>query len=163
MMHVRIVSGAPEQSDDGHHNGLPSQAFVALQRASFLRSAGHPSFWRMAALFSWCYLAAMKTSMKRQYILLLFQKQGGKCCYCDQHVILSYHWRDQQRPDAATIEHLQRRADGGSNHPDNLAMSCKACNDGRHEIDWLTWRSLKRGEFHEYARATTAREWLEAT
>ncbi|NKM30112.1 HNH endonuclease [Rhizobium laguerreae] len=95
----------------------------------------------------------MKTAMKRKLILKLFDKQDGKCCYCDQHVILSYRWRDQQRPDAATIEHLQRRAEGGSDHPDNIAMSCKKCNDGRQEIDWLTYRSLKRGELHEYVRS----------
>ncbi|AHG45149.1 HNH endonuclease [Rhizobium leguminosarum bv. trifolii CB782] len=95
----------------------------------------------------------MKTALKRQLILKLFQKQEGRCCYCGQHVILSYRWRDQQRPDAATIEHLQRRADGGTDHPDNIAMSCKACNEGRQEIDWLTYRSLKRGEIHEYVRS----------
>ncbi|MBY3225247.1 HNH endonuclease [Rhizobium laguerreae] len=95
----------------------------------------------------------MKTSLKRRYLLVLFAKQEGRCCYCDEHVILSYRWRDQQRPDAATIEHLQRQADGGSDHPDNIAMSCKECNDGRQEIDWLTYRSLKRGEIHEYVRS----------
>ncbi|WEX76857.1 HNH endonuclease [Sinorhizobium numidicum] len=95
----------------------------------------------------------MKTAIKRQLILKLFEKQGGKCCYCDQHVILSYRWRDQQRPDAATIEHLERLADGGTDHPSNIAMSCKKCNDGRQELDWLTYRSLKRGEIHEYPRA----------
>jgi len=95
----------------------------------------------------------MKKAAKRKYLLHLFAKQEGQCCYCGQHVILSYRWRDQQRPDAATIEHLQRLADGGSSHPDNLAMACKKCNDGRQELDWLTYRSLKRGEIHEYARA----------
>ncbi|AWM25001.1 HNH endonuclease [Sinorhizobium fredii] len=96
----------------------------------------------------------MKTSLRRKYILQLFGKQGGKCCYCGVHVTLSYRWSDQQRPDAATLEHLQRRADGGSNHPDNLAMACKKCNDGRAELDWLTWRSLKQGELLEYGRSS---------
>ncbi|MFL5015095.1 MAG: HNH endonuclease [Rhizobium sp.] len=95
----------------------------------------------------------MKTDIKRQLILKLFDKQDGKCCYCDQHVILSYRWRDQQRPDAATIEHLRRRADGGTDHPSNIAMACKACNESRQELDWLTYRSLKRGEIHEYVRS----------
>ncbi|WP_312862828.1 HNH endonuclease [Rhizobium tropici] len=99
-----------------------------------------------------CYRSEMKTALKRRYLLTLFAKQDGKCCYCDRHVILSYRWRDQQRPDAATIEHLRRRADGGSNHPDNLAMACKECNDGRGPVDWLTYRSFKRGEISEFAK-----------
>lgn len=99
------------------------------------------------------YLGCMKTALKRRYLLVLFAKQEGRCCYCDQHVILSYRWRDQQRRDAATIEHLQRLADGGTGHPDNLAMACKECNESRQEIDWLTYRSLKRGEIHEFVRS----------
>ncbi|MBX5179909.1 HNH endonuclease [Rhizobium lentis] len=95
----------------------------------------------------------MKTAIKRKLLVHLFQKQEGRCCYCERYVILSYRWRDQQRPDAATIEHLKRRADGGTDHPDNLAMSCKDCNDSRQEIDWLTYRSLKRGEFQEFVRS----------
>ncbi|MGV1793815.1 HNH endonuclease [Rhizobium sp. A37_96] len=53
---------------------------------------------------------------------------------------------------AATIEHLRRRADGGSDHSDNLALACKECNDGRGEVDWLTYRSFKRGEISEFVR-----------
>ncbi|WP_411906312.1 HNH endonuclease [Rhizobium mayense] len=47
---------------------------------------------------------------------------------------------------------MQRRADGGSDHPDNLAMACKECNDGRGEVDWMTYRSFKRGEINEFVR-----------
>ncbi|WP_085044135.1 HNH endonuclease [Ensifer aridi] len=95
----------------------------------------------------------MKTSTRRRYTLLLFEKQEGRCCYCGEHMILSYRWRDQQRPDAATLEHLKRREDGGTDHPDNLAVACRRCGDSRQELDWLTYRSLKRGEIHEYARS----------
>ncbi|WP_157211957.1 HNH endonuclease [Sinorhizobium sojae] len=55
----------------------------------------------------------------------------------------------KERPYAATIEHLQRRADGGSNRPDNPAMACRQCGDSRQELDWLTYRSVKQGEIHE--------------
>ncbi|MDK1489407.1 HNH endonuclease [Sinorhizobium sp. 7-81] len=60
---------------------------------------------------------------------------------------ISYNWRDRQRRDAATLEHLRRRADGGKNNPDNLAVACKACNDGRGAIDWLSYASWRRNEF----------------
>lgn len=33
----------------------------------------------------------------------------------------------------ATVEHLRRRADDGSNAPANLAMACAFCNSSRHE------------------------------
>nr|WP_240543070.1 HNH endonuclease [Sinorhizobium meliloti] len=51
------------------------------------------------------------------------------------------------RPYAATLEHLQRRADGGTGHPSNLAMACKRCNNTRGERDWLSYASWRRKEF----------------
>ena len=35
-------------------------------------------------------------------------------------------------PEEATIEHIVRQADGGSNKPENIAMSCARYNSGRH-------------------------------
>ncbi|WKL30075.1 HNH endonuclease [Sinorhizobium meliloti] len=36
----------------------------------------------------------------------------------------------------ASVEHLHRRADGGTSHWSNLAMACKRCNNSRGERDW---------------------------
>ncbi|MCZ4073563.1 HNH endonuclease [Agrobacterium sp. LMR679] len=45
-----------------------------------------------------------------------------------------------------TLEHLQRRADGGGGNRDNLAVACKGCNSARGRTDWLTYKSIQMGE-----------------
>ncbi|EJC75597.1 HNH endonuclease [Rhizobium leguminosarum bv. trifolii WSM2012] len=91
--------------------------------------------------------------VKRSVLLKLFDLQNGRCCYCDRFVILSADRRIQQWSEAATIEHLQRRADGGSNHIHNLAMACRRCNNERGDMDWQTYASFRRGEFLEFMEA----------
>ena len=59
----------------------------------------------------------------------------------------------QKRPEAATIEHLQRKADGGTDHPSNIAMACKRCNDERGSTPWNEYKSFRRGEFAEFMAA----------
>lgn len=53
----------------------------------------------------------------------------------------------RERHNFATIEHLRRRADGGKDHQDNLALACRQCNEGRGSVDWLTFTSWRRDEF----------------
>ncbi|MGJ7040442.1 HNH endonuclease [Shinella sp. BE166] len=89
---------------------------------------------------------SLRGPQKRAVAALLFVLQGGRCCYCRKFLRLSYA-PQPNRHDAATIEHLRRRADGGRNNIDNLALACKQCNDGRGVIDWLTYASWIRDEF----------------
>lgn len=56
----------------------------------------------------------MDTRAARYFKWLLFWRQQGRCCYCGEHVVLTYRPYDAARPYAATLEHLQRRADGGT-------------------------------------------------
>lgn len=77
-------------------------------------------------------------------IATLRTKQNGQCCYCS--VGLVRHRGLNPPANAETIEHLRRRADGGTNRRDNLALACRECNHGRGSIDWLTYKSLKSGE-----------------
>ncbi|MCD1264020.1 hypothetical protein B5M44_04370 [Shinella sumterensis] len=78
---------------------------------------------------------------------ILAAKQGGRCCYCgDRLLSTTARWKKAIHPKAQTIEHLQRKADGGSGHPDNKALACHECNNGRGSIDWLTYKSIKMGE-----------------
>lgn len=74
--------------------------------------------------------------------------QDGKCCYCQKPMII---WNGSPPPgglpkDAETLEHLKRVDDGGTNDPDNLALSCFECNFGRGSVDWLTYKTIKCGE-----------------
>ncbi|MQX19777.1 HNH endonuclease [Sinorhizobium meliloti] len=89
----------------------------------------------------------MDTRAARYFKWLLFWQQQGRCCYCGEHVVLTYRPYEAVRPYAATLEHLQRRADGGTGHSSNLAMACKRCNNTRGERDWLSYASWRRKEF----------------
>lgn len=73
----------------------------------------------------------------------LFFKQGGKCCYCRRLMVGHHTGKNPRRP---TIEHLHRRADGGTDRRDNMALACYSCNINRGTLDWLTYASLKQGE-----------------
>jgi 5-methylcytosine-specific restriction endonuclease McrA len=52
----------------------------------------------------------------------------------------------QQPANSETLEHLRRKANGGSDGFDNLALACRDCNVGRGNLDWLTYKSMKMGE-----------------
>ena len=45
-----------------------------------------------------------------------------------------------------TIEHLRRKADGGEDCADNLALACRDCNHGRGHTDWFTYKTIRSGE-----------------
>ena len=75
----------------------------------------------------------------------LFEQQSGQCCYCGRAVDLHPSpWATGERtPDHfATIEHLRRIADGGTNDPDNLAIACFACNGSRGAMNWVAFKTL---------------------
>lgn len=75
-------------------------------------------------------------------------RQGGKCCYCEKPMVRFKGKYPAGGPpaNAETVEHLRRRADGGTNRRDNLALACHDCNQSRGNVDWLTYKSLKMGE-----------------
>lgn len=79
---------------------------------------------------------------------LLAMKHGRKCCYCGVRLLRrGARLTDRtMHPHGETTEHLHRRADGGSDHLDNKALACLACNSQRGDMDWLTYKSWKRGE-----------------
>jgi hypothetical protein len=78
----------------------------------------------------------------------LFVLQGGRCCYCGCAVELYPKGGGLGRPapkHLGTLEHLRRKADGGSNHPDNLALSCHDCNGRRGAMNWVEFKTLMCG------------------
>ncbi|TIV98867.1 MAG: HNH endonuclease [Mesorhizobium sp.] len=86
-------------------------------------------------------------SRRPQLRAILREKQGGRCCYCLTKLRVSFGNRMQ--PDSETIEHLNRREEGGGNERDNIALACHACNTGRGDVDWLTYTTIRRGEHYE--------------
>lgn len=76
----------------------------------------------------------------------LHQRQHGACCYCGCLTFLHPKpWRlgDSPPADFATLEHLRRKADGGTNHPDNVAIACWQCNNERGDLTWVEFKTLK--------------------
>lgn len=89
----------------------------------------------------------MKNRIKKHRDLIA-EKQGGRCCYCEVKLVQSTDRLGNGRvhPRAVTIEHLRRRADGGTGVLDNKAAACYECNTGRGSTDWLTYKSIRMGE-----------------
>lgn len=44
----------------------------------------------------------------------------------------------------ATVEHVKRRVDGGTNDLDNLKLACMDCNTRRGEYSFEYWRFLRK-------------------
>jgi len=85
-----------------------------------------------------------KSGSRPELRALLRKKQGGRCCYCGIKMRISFS--NRMRHDSETLEHLNRRADGGGNNRGNIALACHECNTNRGNIDWLTYCTIRRGE-----------------
>lgn len=81
----------------------------------------------------------------------LFHEQGGRCFYCKADTYLRGGGESVAqarlrfglgpgtpkqlfRRRYATLEHLKRRADGGTRANTNLVMACNSCNSRRGEM-----------------------------
>ena len=76
----------------------------------------------------------------------LHRRQRGVCCYCGR--LTELHppaWPIGTTPPSsfATLEHLRRKVDGGSDHPDNLAIACWPCNNERGDMSWVEFKTMK--------------------
>lgn len=94
---------------------------------------------------------------------MLWRLQGGICFYCGRDTVLrQVNMTDKQHMQRlglthkfelerrlASIEHLQRRADGGSNDLENLVMACRECNTGRMETPVLLHLAERRSSANQ--------------
>lgn len=99
---------------------------------------------------------------------LMYNGQKGRCCYCSCQMLdkvahevelfpfkgSRYYVAHNNDLRASTREHLQRRADGGTDDPGNIRLACYDCNVNRGDMDWLTYKSYRQGEI---SRATAFR------
>lgn len=65
----------------------------------------------------------------RNKIIELIKRDGPNCCWCGKEVQLTETLRE---PESASVEHVIRRADGGTNAMSNLKVACRKCNNTRH-------------------------------
>ena len=86
----------------------------------------------------------------------LYVAQAGECCYCGK-VMLPFGVLSQRRfaefygltvrqakHRQATIEHIKRKAEGGTSHISNLAAACSLCNSKRQETSWVEYASQRQ-------------------
>lgn len=65
-------------------------------------------------------------------VSLLYSEQEGRCAYCGITLHSNYH-----------VDHIHPLSKGGSNWPDNLAITCGYCNDSKADKmlgDWMVIR-----------------------
>jgi hypothetical protein len=63
------------------------------------------------------------------FIIQMFQKQKGRCIYCNHSLIVGDKYR---KP---TIEHITPKSQGWTDSQDNLCLACFKCNMYRGNID----------------------------
>lgn len=61
---------------------------------------------------------------------ILLKRDGDLCYWCRNPMLLN---ADHNHPKSCSIEHLQRRSEGGNNSLDNLVLAHKVCNNERHK------------------------------
>ena len=76
-----------------------------------------------------------KYKIKRKSDLFKIFSTNG-CCYCRRHMLKPDCDAAYDNPDlVVSIEHKQYpRSKGGTNHPENLDLACKRCNNLRGNI-----------------------------
>ena len=83
----------------------------------------------------------------------LYVAQAGVCCYCEKPMLMTGDMtvkrfaalygstRRHAAQRVASIEHLVKRADGGTRHRHNIALACVFCNSKRHDKSWVLHKS----------------------
>lgn len=89
----------------------------------------------------------MNPQRRMKLLKILMPKQGNRCCYCDKRMVVKQQGQGIPFPaNGATIEHLRRKCEGGTDRLDNIAIACLHCNTRRGSVDWLTYKSYRMGE-----------------
>lgn len=74
---------------------------------------------------------------KGRKITRLIARDGPRCHWCQR---VTNPNLPQISPLRSTVDHLIRRADGGSNDMENLVVACRQCNSSRHGPNWIPTR-----------------------
>jgi hypothetical protein len=65
----------------------------------------------------------------------IYERDGWRCIWCGGKLT----FRDEQRGDSPTLDHVLPRALGGSNAADNLVTACRHCNQKRRHTTAVEW------------------------
>ena len=86
------------------------------------------------------------TRRKLRYLRdVAFQRQRGKCFYCNIAMVQPQDGLDQ--PNMVTADHLLPRVEGGADVECNVVAACLSCNNRKADQDIITFKEeLKRRE-----------------
>lgn len=85
--------------------------------------------------------------IKRSRRILSLKRRDGKLCWlCNKPMSFRFENRINEKPNAATIDHVIAKKDGGSNKLTNLKLAHRECNNNRHNskgkiFPIITWES----------------------
>lgn len=99
--------------------------------------------WPTAELKEWWY--TKHSAVRRAKTTKLFERQGGKCFYCDRETWLTEQTRNGMPPRRqATLEHVVPQCEGGTDNLNNLVMACGGCNRMRGDMNFEKFRELRQ-------------------
>jgi len=91
----------------------------------------------------------VSSTKKRRRLRAAFEREGGRCFYCDRPVILMES--GATRPPSgivdglriATIDHIVPRAHGGLTKLENIVCACYHCNHQKHDRSAYAFLAFK--------------------
>ena len=84
-------------------------------------------------------MGARRNRRLRNVRLRLYEKQQGRCFYCNNPMKVFLETKDPT-PNYATFDHKIPKSKGGKNTQDNIVLACWKCNRSKGAKDALTWR-----------------------
>jgi 5-methylcytosine-specific restriction endonuclease McrA len=83
----------------------------------------------------------------------VWNRDNWLCCYCRCQLQL----KDNDRPDAATVDHKIPVSRGGTNDMANLASACRECNEGKGNMTLAEWERAGKPKKPYVDRGSAAR------
>ena len=81
----------------------------------------------------------LTTSQRREAVAILWDRQNGRCIWCEREMARGERGKELPGPHIATIEHMTPVAEGGTGEVANLALACRRCNEQRNTTTAEEW------------------------
>ena len=144
---------ATGQELGGHGKNPPRNSCGKCDRAEKARPVTGPAHytwkggWSNTRIERTCAYANRRAKkrgdrgrLSLEFVLELWKEQEEKCYYCGVQMLL-----EEKKPESVEVDHMvpTNKRDGGKNVPENICLSCHACNSekrARVSEEYLKWR-----------------------
>jgi len=102
-------------------------------------------------IFNMSKRTKLSAKRKRQLKMELFEKQDGRCHYCNTEMHLKKQEtavRKGMLDTMATLDHIQPVLEGGILY-DNSVLACHKCNNARAHMDYEQFKSIRKSPYWE--------------